>query len=64
MHHINKNDNTPIGSDDMIKIINEITINKKNIQFTFNTNNLKVMIWRLVIIGLVGLGSLLSLFSF
>jgi len=64
MHHINKNDNTPIGNDDMIKIINEITNNKKNIQFTFNTNNLKVMIWRLVILGLVRLGSLLPLFSF
>jgi len=41
----NKNDNTPIENDDMLKItphfINEITSDKKkNIQLTFNTNNL------------------------
>ena len=41
----NKNDNTPIENDDMLKItphfINEITSDKKkNIQLTFNSNNL------------------------
>ena len=41
----NKNDNTPIENDDMLKItphfINEKTSDKKkNIQLTFNTNNL------------------------